>query len=41
MPVVGFFRGTLTDAPSAFRQSLKEAGFVQGQNVRNRIPLGI
>jgi putative tryptophan/tyrosine transport system substrate-binding protein len=38
MPVVGFIRGgTLTDVAhnrvSAFRQGLKEAGFVDGQNV--------
>jgi putative ABC transport system substrate-binding protein len=37
MPVVGFLRGgTLTDLPhyeTAFRQGLKEAGFVEGQNV--------
>src|SRR5215471_2901847 len=38
MPVVGFIRGrTLTDVPNnrvtAFRQGLKEAGFVDGQNV--------
>ena len=38
MPVVGFIRGrTLTDVPNnrvtAFRQGLKEAGFVEGQNV--------
>ena len=37
MPVVGFLRSTrLADAPhlvTAFRQGLKEAGFVEGQNV--------
>jgi putative tryptophan/tyrosine transport system substrate-binding protein len=38
MPVVGFLRGeTLTNVPpdrvTAFRQGLKEAGFVEGQNV--------
>jgi putative tryptophan/tyrosine transport system substrate-binding protein len=36
MPVVGFLRTTLTDVPhyvTAFRQGLKEAGFVEGQNV--------
>jgi putative tryptophan/tyrosine transport system substrate-binding protein len=36
MPVVGFLRLSLTDVPhyvTAFRQSLKEAGFVEGQNV--------
>ena len=36
MPVIGFVRsGTLADVPhfvSAFRQGLKEAGFVEGQN---------
>ena len=38
MPVVGFLRsGSLTDVPrdrvTAFREGLKEAGFVEGQNV--------
>jgi ABC-type uncharacterized transport system substrate-binding protein len=36
IPVVGFLRTTLTDAAhyvTAFRQGLKEAGFVEGQNV--------
>jgi ABC-type uncharacterized transport system substrate-binding protein len=36
MPVVGFLRTTLTDVPhyvTAFREGLKEAGFVEGQNV--------
>ena len=37
MPVVGFLRSaTLADVPhwvAAFRQGLKEAGFVEGQNV--------
>ena len=37
MPVVGFLRsGTLTGEAhrvTAFRQGLKEAGFVEGQNV--------
>src|SRR5262249_2241313 len=38
MPVVGFLLGgSLTDVPmdrvTAFRQGLKEAGFVEGQNV--------
>src|SRR6266699_5183540 len=37
MPVLGFFySGTLTDVPhfvAAFRQGLKEAGFIEGQNV--------
>jgi putative tryptophan/tyrosine transport system substrate-binding protein len=37
MPVVGFFySGTLTDVPhfvAAFHQGLKEAGFIEGQNV--------
>ena len=37
MPVVGFLRSTsLADAThlvTAFRQGLKEAGFVEGQNV--------
>jgi len=38
MPVVGFLRsGSLTDVPrdrvTAFREGLKEVGFVEGQNV--------
>src|SRR5262245_1204224 len=37
MPVVGFLRSaTLTDVPhlvTAFRQGLKEAGFIEGQNL--------
>ena len=38
MPVVGFlYRGTFTDLPhnrvTAFRQGLKELGFIEGQNV--------
>jgi putative ABC transport system substrate-binding protein len=37
MPVVGFLRsGTIADVPhrvTAFREGLKEAGFVEGQNV--------
>jgi putative tryptophan/tyrosine transport system substrate-binding protein len=37
MPVIGFLRSTtLADAPdlvTAFHQGLKEAGFVEGQNV--------
>jgi putative ABC transport system substrate-binding protein len=37
MPVVGFFRSaTLSDVPhivAGFRQGLKEAGFIEGQNV--------
>jgi ABC-type sugar transport system substrate-binding protein len=38
MPLVGFLRsGSLTDVPTdrvtAFREGLKEAGFVEGQNV--------
>ena len=37
MPVIGFLRSaTLADVPhfvTAFRQGLKEAGFVEGQNV--------
>jgi putative ABC transport system substrate-binding protein len=37
MPVIGFFRSTtLADSAylvTAFRQGLKEAGFVEGQNV--------
>jgi putative ABC transport system substrate-binding protein len=37
MPVIGFLRSTsladATDLVSAFRQGLKEAGFVEGQNV--------
>jgi hypothetical protein len=34
MPVVGFLgSGALTDRMTAFRQGLKEAGFVEDQNV--------
>ena len=36
MPTVGFLRATLADVPhwvTAFRQGLKEAGFIEGQNV--------
>ena len=37
MPVIGFLDtaspGTFAHAIAAFRQSLKEAGFVEGQNV--------
>ena len=44
MPVVGFLRSTsLADAAhlvGAFRQGLKEAGFVEGEKHSNRIPLG-
>ena len=46
MPVVGFLRSeTLTDANvlyrvTALRQGLKEAGFVDGQNSRDRVPRG-
>src|SRR5262245_43366618 len=35
-PVIGFLRTTLTDVPhyvTAFGQGLREAGFVEGQNV--------
>ena len=48
MPVVGFLRsGSFTDVPmdrvTAFHQGLKEAGFVEGQNVtieyRSRVKL--
>ena len=44
MPVIGFLRSTsLADAThlvTAFRQGLKEAGFVEGQNVAIEYPLG-
>src|SRR5262249_2395393 len=44
MPVVGFFySGKLTDQPhfvTGFRQGLKEAGFVEGQNVAIEIDSG-
>jgi putative ABC transport system substrate-binding protein len=33
MPVIGFLRSTTHDRVTAFRQGLKEAGFVEGQNV--------
>jgi putative ABC transport system substrate-binding protein len=37
LPVVGFLRGGTPDVPqdrvTPFRQGLKEAGFVEGQNV--------
>src|ERR1700730_18346641 len=37
LPVIGFLRSTAladaTDLVTAFRQGLKEAGFVEGQNV--------
>jgi hypothetical protein len=42
MPVIGFLRTTLTDVPhyvTAFRQGLKEAGFVEGPERRDRTPL--
>ncbi len=41
-PVVGFLRSvSLADAAdlvAAFRQGLKEAGFIEGQNVLNSAP---
>ena len=44
MPVVGFLRSTsLTDAArlvTAFRQGLKESGYIEGQNVVIEISLG-
>ena len=44
MPVIGFLRSTsLIDVPhfvSAFRQGLKEADYVEGQNVAIEYPLG-
>ena len=42
MPVIGFLRVTSqadsTDLMRAFRQGLNEAGFVDGQNVGDRLP---
>ena len=44
MPVIGFLRSSsLADSRhlvTAFRQGLKEAGFVEGQNVAIEYPLG-
>ena len=44
MPVVGFLRSTsLADAArlvTAFRQGLKESGYIEGQNVVIEISLG-
>ena len=44
MPVVGFLRSaSLVDVPhlvTAFRQGLKEGGYVEGQNVAIEYPLG-
>jgi len=44
MPVIGFLRSTsradATELVTAFRQGLKEAGFVEGQNVAIEISLG-
>ena len=43
MPVVGFIRPTPAAGfeylPTAFRQGLNDAGFVEGKNVRYRVPL--
>jgi putative ABC transport system substrate-binding protein len=44
MPVIGFLDtrapDAMTDRLRVFRQSLKEAGFVEGQDVTYRVPLG-
>ena len=44
MPVIGFLRLTPAEPfahiVAAFRQGLSETGFVEGQNVVDRIPLG-
>ena len=44
MPVIGFLHPASADAIAnrlrAFRRGLKEAGFVEGENVTDRLPLG-
>ena len=44
MPVVGFLNGGtpagFARLATAFRQGLSAAGYVEGRNVGNRIPLG-
>ena len=44
MPVVGFLHSgspqPMAERLSAFRKGLAEAGYVEGQNVAIRIPLG-
>ena len=44
MPVIGYLESrspdTQVDRLRAFRQGLKHTGYVEGENVRDRIPLG-
>jgi len=44
MPVIGFLGPGSTESDTyrvtAFRQGLNESGFVVGQNVNDRLPLG-
>ena len=44
MPVIGFLRSTKPDDSAylvaAFRQGMRESGYVEGQNRDHRIPLG-
>jgi putative ABC transport system substrate-binding protein len=44
MPVIGFMNGSSPDARAphlaALRQGLSEAGYVENQNIQDRVPLG-